>query len=41
MPKFVKLPQLKIVFGRGKFIGRKVWKGQVYGKSVFAEVLAR
>ncbi|WP_257970429.1 hypothetical protein [Vibrio parahaemolyticus] len=41
MSKFVKLPQLKIAFGRGKLVGRKVWKGQVYSKPVFAEVLAR
>ncbi|MGL1399942.1 hypothetical protein ACSTJ1_00795, partial [Vibrio parahaemolyticus] len=41
MPKFVKLPQLKIAFGRGKFVGCKVWKGQVHGKPAFAEILAR
>ncbi|HDY7617506.1 hypothetical protein F6X00_12555 [Vibrio vulnificus] len=42
MPKFVMLPHSKLyVFGRGKFFGRKVWKGQVYGKTAFAEISAR
>ncbi len=30
--KVREVASLKIAFGRGKFIGRKVWKGQVYGK---------
>ncbi|MCV5738750.1 hypothetical protein OFN56_43295, partial [Escherichia coli] len=32
---------LKIAFGSGKFFGRKVWKRQVHGKLVFAEISAR
>ncbi|HCE1882527.1 hypothetical protein HJ057_22960 [Vibrio parahaemolyticus] len=35
------IASIKIAFGRGKFAGLKVWKGQVYSKPVFAEVLAR
>ncbi|EPM40479.1 barstar family protein [Vibrio natriegens] len=40
LPK-VKVASLKIAFGRRKFLGCKVWKGQVYEKPVLAEVLAR
>ncbi len=39
--KVREVASLKIVFGRGRFFGPKVWKGQVYGKPVLAEVLAR
>ncbi|MDS1787273.1 hypothetical protein [Vibrio parahaemolyticus] len=39
--KVREVASLKIAFGRGKFFGRKVWKEQVYGKSVFAEISAR
>ncbi|BCG18118.1 hypothetical protein HLBS07_19700 [Vibrio alginolyticus] len=39
--KVREVASLKIAFGRGKFVGHKVWKGQVYGKSVFAEISAR
>ncbi|WP_348255924.1 hypothetical protein [Vibrio parahaemolyticus] len=39
--KVREVASLKIAFGRGTFFGRKVWKGQVYGKSVFAEIPAR
>ncbi len=39
--KVREVASLKIVFGLGKFFGRKVWKGQVYGKLVFAEISAR
>ncbi|OUD66786.1 hypothetical protein BTN60_24760 [Vibrio parahaemolyticus] len=35
------MASFKIAFGRGKFFGRKVWKGQVYGKLVLVEILAR
>ncbi len=39
--KVREIASLKIAFGRGKFFGRKVWKGQVYGKSVFAGISVR
>ena len=39
--KVHEVASLKIAFVRGKFIGRKAWKGQVYGTSVFAEISAR
>ncbi|TBT37175.1 hypothetical protein CGK39_24155 [Vibrio parahaemolyticus] len=39
--KVCEVASLKIVFGRGKCFGRKVWKGQVYGKPAFAEISAR
>jgi len=39
--KVREVASLKIAFGRGKFLGLKVWKGQVYRKLVFAEISAR
>lgn len=39
--KVREVASLKIAFGRGKLSRRKVWKGQVYGKSEFAETPAR
>ncbi len=39
--KVREVASLKIVFGRRKFFGRKVWKGQVYGNPGFAEISVR
>lgn len=39
--KVREVASLKIAFGRRKFVGRKVWKGQAYGKSAFAEISPR
>ncbi|OAR44381.1 hypothetical protein C1S93_24450 [Vibrio parahaemolyticus] len=39
--KFRGIASIKIAFDRGKFLECKVWKGQVYGKSVLAEISAR
>ncbi len=39
--KVREVASLKIAFGCGKFVVCKVWKVQVYGKSVLAEISVR